>query len=67
MKRIWIILLSCIALASCDKIESKGMYLARVPIFETMESIRAKANPVSGPTAIVQAGKIYIYQDKNLH
>lgn len=63
MKRIWIILLGCIALSSCDKIESKGMYLARVPIFETMESIRAKANPVSGPTAIVQAGKIYIYQD----
>ncbi len=39
------------------------MYLASVPIFETMESIRAKANPVSGPTTIVQTGKIYIYQD----
>ncbi|MGJ1212604.1 MULTISPECIES: LVIVD repeat-containing protein [Sphingobacterium] len=63
MKRIWLILLGCIALSSCDKIESKGMYLASVPIFETMESIRAKANPVSGPTTIVQTGKIYIYQD----
>lgn len=39
------------------------MYLASVPIFETMESIRAKANPVSSPTTIVQTGKIYIYQD----
>ncbi|MGJ1330170.1 LVIVD repeat-containing protein [Sphingobacterium multivorum] len=63
MKRIWLILLGCIALSSCDKIESKGMYLASVPIFETMESIRAKANPVSSPTTIVQTGKIYIYQD----
>jgi len=63
MKRIWLILLGCIALSSCDKIESKGMYLASVPIFETMESIRAKANPVSSTTTIVQTGKIYIYQD----
>ncbi len=39
------------------------MYLASVPIFETMESIRAKANPVSSTTTIVQTGKIYIYQD----
>jgi len=63
MKRIWLILLGCIALSGCDKIESKGMYLASVPIFETMESIRAKANPVSSPTPIVQTGKIYLYQD----
>ncbi len=39
------------------------MYLASVPIFETMEGIRAKANPVSSPAPIVKTGKIYIYQD----
>jgi hypothetical protein len=63
MKRIWLILLGCIALSSCDKIDGKGQYFTQVPIFETMESIRAKANLVSSPTVMAQTGKIYIYQD----
>ncbi len=63
MKKAWLILFGGLFLLGCDKVEQKGQYLARVPVFETMESIRTKANTVSTPRTIVQSGKIYIYQD----
>jgi len=63
MKRIWLILFGVTAIASCDKIDSKGQYLTRIPVFETMESVRAKATPISSPIAMLKTGKIYVYQD----
>ncbi len=63
MKKARLILFGSLFLLGCDKIEQKGQYLAQVPVFETMESIRAKANAISTPRTITQAGKIYIYQD----
>jgi uncharacterized protein YcfL len=49
MKKARLILIGSLFLLGCDKIEQKGQYLAQVPVFETMESIRAKANAISTP------------------
>src|SRR5690606_39482705 len=47
----------------CDKIDSEGSYIAKIPIYKTLREVRASNISIAQPQTMASTGKIYLYKD----
>lgn len=47
----------------CDKIDSEGSYIAKIPIYKTLREVRASNISMAQPQTMAATGKIYLYKD----
>ena len=66
VKRCFLLILPVLLFSlfwGCDKIDSEGTYIAKIPIYKTLREIRASNISISQPQPMTSTGKIYLYKD----
>ena len=66
VKRCFLLILPVLLFSlfwGCDKIDSEGTYIAKIPIYKTLREIRASNISIAQPQPMTSTGKIYLYKD----
>lgn len=66
VKRCFLLILPVLLFSlfwGCDKIDSEGTYIAKIPIYKTLREIRASNISIAQPQPMTSTGKIYLYRD----
>lgn len=66
VKRCFLLILPVLLFSlfwGCDKIDSQGTYIAKIPIYKTLREIRASNISIAQPQPMASTGKIYLYKD----